>query len=118
MTTLLLRLLLLHRSSFSILRYVRVGQSPVRAVRNIPARGRERIKRVFVRARASCLSNTSYLPEVSGDSVTSGRERGSIHGPRGQRHVPPLSTLLLKRSDNGFGRRDVLLGPVPSSKAS
>lgn len=31
---------------------------------------RERIKRVFVRAWASCLSNTSYLAEVSGDSVT------------------------------------------------
>lgn len=69
-----------------------------RAACNTPARPGERIKRVFVRAWASCLSNTSYLPEVSGDSVTvvpgnSVRFRG-----RGQRSTFLAgSTPLLKR---------------------
>lgn len=100
-----------HGSSFSI--HVRVGKA-LWELYVIPARPRERIKRVFVRARASCLSNTSYLPEVSGDSVTSPRERRSIHGPRSTFHVPARSTVLLKPL---FGQRlvTVYLGVVVSS---
>ena len=79
-----------------------------------PARPRERIKRVFVRARASCLSNTSYLPEVSGDSVTSRRERRSIHGPGSTFHVPAGSTVLLKRL---FGQRRLRSPCIPWSRA-